>query len=248
MKKLLLLLCICLLATACQQSKNQIIIEGSLQNAGHEKIILAIITPEGLSRVDSTTLRDGKFRFVIKARTEAEQQQASSPMMYQLILSPNNTLTTLAQGGDHIILNANAEKLIRNYQISGGEEAELVRQLDSALNSFVEAADQLFIYYQANIFNDSIKNEIEQQYNPLVQKHKEFLTDFIEHHPDKMASLIAFYQNYNRRYFFDEMEDFDLLNNITNSLQKKYPDNPYILQMKQHVEMLDFRIKKTSTI
>ena len=239
MKKHLIILLSLLLLCSCQHKKSLITIEGDIFGAQNDQITLAIVTNEGLSTLDSMKLKNGHFRFDLKADDKNAKQRAASPMMYQIMLSPYNTLTTIAQGGDHITIQAHADNLLDSYRVSGGEEAVLVGQLDSALNAFVQPVDALYRTYQSNIEDDSLRSDIEKQYMQLLEHHKQYLSQFIQKHPDKMASYIAFYQGYNRRSFFNEQEDKALLRQITQTLKKLYPDNPYVQNMQRRLEMLD---------
>lgn len=226
---------------ACHYDKNRIVIEGTLDNAGREQIRLAVILPDGNCFIDSTKLKNGQFRFEIQARSQAEKNRAATPMMYQLSLSDDNTLTTIAKGGDHIRISANAENLIRGYHVEGGEEAVLVGQIDSALALFADSCDHLLAIFQQYVDNDSVRENIEKTYLPMTEQHKAYLADFIQQHPDKIASYIALYQSYNRRYFFNEDEKLGMLKQLNESLQRQYPNNPYLLEMQQHLEVLTLR-------
>lgn len=238
--------CFCLLMSSCQQKKGQIVIEGKFKNANNEWVRLGLIGSEDLIMLDSVKMKNGTFIFEIPAKTEEEKQRTASPMMYQLILTNDNTLTTLAKAGDHIKIQADARNLLASYKVSGGEEAELMAQLDSALATFVRPTEKLYAIYEQNIENDSIRTDIEQQYVSLLQEHKDFLIHFIQSHPNNMASFIAFYQSYNRRSFFNEQADLGLLKKITNSLKKQYPDNPYVKNMQLRIEMLELVNKQSN--
>ena len=219
-------------------------IEGDIAGASNDKITLALITNEGLEPLDSMRLKNGHFCFELKATDKSAKERAASPMMYQIMLSPYNTLTTIAKGGDHILIQANAENLIEKYHVSGGEEAVLMGQLDSALHTFVQPADSLYQLYSYDIYNDSLREATEQQYLQLVEHHKQYLKQFIQQHPDQMASFVAFYQSYNRRHFFNEQKDKVLLRQITQNLKNKYPENPYVQKMQERLETLDLMEKE----
>lgn len=244
MKKLLFILLPLCLLLSCQHKKSLIVIEGDIAGASNDKITLALITNEGLEPLDSMRLKNGHFCFELKATDKSAKERAASPMMYQIMLSPYNTLTTIAKGGDHILIQANAENLIEKYHVSGGEEAVLMGQLDSALHTFVQPADSLYQLYSYDIYNDSLREATEQQYLQLVEHHKQYLKQFIQQHPDQMASFVAFYQSYNRRHFFNEQKDKVLLRQITQNLKNKYPENPYVQKMQERLETLDLMEKE----
>ncbi len=229
---------------SCTNKQSQIILEGNLENAHDEMVRVCLVDLEDMVLLDSVKLKDGHFKFVLTAKSEVEKSRFSSPMLYQIFLSNDNTFTTLAQGGDHLFFTADAKDLISTYKVNGSEEAVLMGQLDSALTSFVKPTEQLYEIYQNNLENDSIRADIEQKYVKMLENHKNYLVRFIQQHPKNMASYIAFYQNYNRRNFFDENEDFDMLKTLTLSLKEKYPNNPYIKNMIQHIEVLDLMQQK----
>lgn len=241
MKKITLVISmLVLLCCSCQNKKEQIVIRGAINGGSNEVVRLALITTDGYTMLDSVKMKDGHFEFIIPAKTDEEKARAASPMIYQIFLMPTNSLSTIAKGGDHIDITADAHNMIKTYKATGAEEAVLMWQLDSALRIFVGQTDKLFAVYQHSISDDSVRADIETQYGILLQHHIQFLKHFIQQHPHNMASYIAFYQSYNRRSFFDEYHDLDLLKQITESLKKTYPDNPYIKVMEQKVEMLKF--------
>lgn len=244
MKRIFLFVLTCILLVSCKNKQNQLVIEGDLENAKDEWVRLALVDVDDMVMIDSAKLKDGHFEFVVAAESDMEKNRLASPMLYQIILSYNNTMTTLAQGGDHISIHADAKDLISTYRVQGSEEAVLMGQLDSALTSFVKPTEEMYEVYMNNMENDSVRENIEQKYVKMLNTHKTYLTQFIKQHPDKMASYIAFYQNYNRRSFFNEDEDYDILRNLTMSLKEKYPNNPYIKNMVQRIEVLDIMKQK----
>lgn len=228
-----------LLFCSCDNKKNQITIQGDLRHAHGQLIKLAMVTSNGLAMIDSVELKDGHFEFSVKGDSKETENRMDSPMMYQIMLTPDNMITTIAQKGDHLTIQGDTRDLLKTYRIQGGDEAQLMWQLDSSLNTFVLPVDQMFAVYQKNIDNDSVRADIEQKYLVLLQQHTAFLTDFIQKHPQNIASYIAFYQSYNRRCFFDENTNLPLLKKITQNLKKKYPYNEYVINMQQRVDALE---------
>ena len=240
------LCCILLLSVflfSCQHKKSQITIDGNFKNGGNEMLWLACITSDDVIMLDSMKMKDGNFSFAIKAESEQEKARIQSPMMYQIISKSGIALTTLAQGGEHITFSGDAKDLFSTYHVQGSEEALLTWQLDSALSAFIKPTEALYETYQENLENDSVRADVESHYVVLLDKHKKFLTQFIKEHPDNIASYIAFYQGYNRRTFFTEDADFEMLKTLTKSLQKVYPENQYVKSMTQRLEVLELMHK-----
>lgn len=241
MKRMVYAVLVSFLFVACQNNKNQIVIDGTLQNAHHELVRLALVGADEQIVVDSVRVKDGKFQFSIPAETVERLAKTKSPMMYRLSVAYDNSMTTAAKCGEHLRISADARNLAGTYRISGGTEAVLFGQLDSALSVFSTATQKLYKNYQEHIGSDSVRASVERQYVEMVDLHRRYLENFIKQHPDNMASYIAFYQSYNRRNFFSEVDDFAILKQITQALKKQFPDNPYMEKMDLRLQVLELQ-------
>ena len=242
MKKILLFLIVATTLVACSDRNVSVSISGDIQNGGNKMIRLALITSEGMDMIDSVNLRDGHFEFKISSEDERIKKRENAPMMFQLFLSEENSLATMAKKGERLKITADAEDLTRTYHISGGEEAVLMHQLDSSLTAFVIPTEKMYETYQKNSENDSVRAEIEAQYVKMLQDHKSYLREFIQNHPNNIASYIAFFQSYNRRNFFDIYQDLDMLKQINNNLSKVYPESEYVKAMKNMADLIESRM------
>lgn len=244
MKKIFLLLIAATTLMACTNRNISVKISGDIHDGGNRMIRLALITSNGMDFIDSTNLKDGHFEFKISSENELIKERENAPMMFQLFLSEDNCLATMAKKGEHLKITANAEDLTRTYHISGGEEAVLMQQLDSSLTAFVLPSEKLYEQYEKNVDNDSIRAEIEAKYVVMLQNHRQYLENFIEKHPNNMASYIAFYQSYNRRNFFDIYRDLAVLKKINANMEKVYPESEYVKSMKNIVDMVELQMSR----
>lgn len=238
---------LCLLLTACHQRGNEIVLEGDFQGGGSQMVRLALVGTDETVMLDSVRMKNGHFSFALKAHSDQEKECMATPMLYQIKLSENNALTTIAKGGEHLHFTADAADIVSTYRVSGSEEAFLVCQLDSALASFAQRAVQWYAVYEQNIENDSVRADVEAHYVQAVEAHTDFLRDFIQKHPHNMASFMAFFQSYNRRIFLNNDENAGLLKEIIRNVQQQYPDNPYILFMQQKQEILELKKQQYDT-
>ena len=241
MKKVLLLVVFAISLVACTDRNVSVKISGDIQDGGNKKIRLALITANGMDIIDSTTMHNGHFEFKLSSENELIKERENSPMMFQLFLTEENSLATMAKKGEHLKITAKADDLTRTYHVSGGEEAVLMQQLDSALTAFVIPTEKLYETYQKNVDNDSARAEIEAQYVEMLKHHRAYLQQFIDNHPNNMACYIAFYQSYNRRNFFDPYLDLDVLKRINANLSKVYPESEYVKTMTHVAEMMERR-------
>ena len=226
---------------ACGNRHVSVKISGDIKDGENRMVHLALITADGMEMIDSVNLKDGHFEFKVSSDNELIKERENAPMMFQLFLSDNNSLATMAKKGEKLTITADAKDLTQTYRISGGEEAVLMHQLDSALTVFITEANKLYEVYQKNVGNDSIRADIEVHYMKLVTGHRKYLEDFIAAHPDNMACYIAFYQSYNRRNFFDLNNDLDVLKQINANMSKAYPESEYVKTMIHIVEMVESR-------
>ena len=243
-KHFLLIGILVLLLSACQNRNVSVTISGNLSNSNNQMIRLALITSDGMDFIDSTNLHNGQFEFKISFENELIKERENAPMMFQLFLSEDNCLATMAKKGEHLKITADAKDMARTYNISGGEEAVLIHQLDSSLTAFVITSEKLYEEYQKTMEDDSARAEIEAQYVVMLQNHRQYLENFIEKHPNNMASYIAFYQSYNRRNFFDIYRDLDVLKKINANMEKVYPESEYVKSMKNIVEMVEMQMSR----
>jgi hypothetical protein len=242
MKKILLLLIVAITLVGCIDRNVSVKISGDIKDGGNQMIRLALITSEGMDMIDSVNMRNGHFEFKISSEDERIKERENAPMMFQLFLSEENSLSTMAKKGERLKITADAQDLTRTYCITGGEEAVLIHQLDSSLTAFVIPTEKLYETYQNNSENDSIRSEIEAQYVKMLHNHQQYLQDFIQNHPNNMASYIAFFQSYNRRNFFDIYMDLDMLKQINSSLSKVYPESEYVKSMTNLADMVEMRL------
>lgn len=246
MKKILLLVISAITLMACTDRNVSVKISGDIHDGENQMIRLALITADGMDLIDSATMRNGHFEFKLSSENELIKERENAPMLFQLFLSEDNCLSTMAKKDDHLTITADAKDLTRTYHVSGSEEAILIHQLDSALTAFAIPTEKLLEPYNENIYNDSIRSSIEAQYVPMLQHHRQYLKDFIDKHPNNMACYIAFFQSYNRRTFFDPIQDLDVLKQINANLRKVYPESEYVVAMTRMAEMLDAQRRATN--
>ena len=62
MKKVtMILITAALFLAACGDRKTSVVISGDIQDGGNSKMVLALITTDGLNFLDSTNLKNGHF-------------------------------------------------------------------------------------------------------------------------------------------------------------------------------------------
>ena len=239
MKKLLFLIVIIIISCSCKRNANEIIFEGILTNTIEKKIYLTKITPEGRSLIDSCKIKKGYFLLKVNAKDKNEKIKIKQSAFYEISLHPDNAFTIIARGGEKIKIEANAIQLVKNYHITGSEDAHLIMQLDHQLTLFIDSVEWLQQLYNQYTYNDSVKIFIEESYNNHVYNHTQYLRNFIRQHPNSLATVPAFYQRFNRRIFLPENENLHLLKEIFTNLNELYPENENVVYIGNRILMLE---------
>ncbi|MDR1345213.1 MAG: hypothetical protein LBK03_00720 [Bacteroidales bacterium] len=225
------------LLTSCHHRKQLISFEGTLAYAGNAMIYLAHLTSDGLFIIDSCPVEQGRFKLAVRKEPGKNRNCYATPSFYRIQLTPKSNYVTLpAKAGDKIVLTADARDLVKSYTASGNTDVQLMQQLDHRLKSFIDSTDQLQVYYVQHIDNDSARMYVEKEYNQLVANHTAFLQNFITQNSQSMVTVMAFYQMYNQKKFFSEIDDLPLLQSIYTHLNRLYPQNEHVLFLKTRIE------------
>ena len=214
----IVVLSLCLLFCCACTKKNQITIQGDIQNAEGQYITISRMNLNELQVIDSVPVHHGKFALALRP-------EDGEYAFYQLSLRKDNALTTIAKKGDQLRFTIDAQPMVKSYCVTGGHEAELLCELDHQLSLFIDSVQILEQYYYVDIEDDSLRSYINYCYLQIKNHHKEYLKNFICQNPQSLAWLVAFYQKYNNGKFFSEEEDRDILMFIYDNLSKKYPNN-----------------------
>ncbi|MDR1459545.1 MAG: DUF4369 domain-containing protein [Bacteroidales bacterium] len=216
-----------ILFLSCSCSLNRSIISGRIENYDKTYFVLKKILPEEVVLVDTVLILNGSFSYRIKSKQTG---------IYLLEFSDTLFVSFIAAPGDNLILSADANNIRQTYDIQGNEETKLLlenqRRLESLYQQTKFLSDKFIRSTYKNNF-DSVKIVLDSIYVVNFNAHKDYLTDFILSHPNKLASLMAFYQLLGNNAFFSLKEDRVLLDSIYPVLSATYPDNVYIDDLKE---------------
>jgi hypothetical protein len=191
------------------------------------------ILPEEVIPLDTVLVLNGKFSHRIKSNQTG---------IYILQFSDTLFISFIAAPGDKLVLSADANNMAQTCDIQGNEETKLLMENQHRLESLYQQTKRLsdkFIQSTYHNNSDSIRIVLDSMYAVNFKAHKEYLANFILSHPDKLASLIAFYQFLGNNAFFQMEEDHALLDSICPILSKTYPNNIYIDNLKEQLMEYD---------
>jgi len=212
--------------------RNTISISGEIEHCTTSYMLLMQVFPDEAIAVDTVLLLNGKFFHQIKSENIG---------VYLLKFSDDFFLSFIADKGDKLIFSGDANNMQQTYDIQGNEETRLLVETRRKLDDVYQRAKLLSNEFVRDTYHDNFDSikMIDSAYTVLFEQHKAYLSRFIRSHPDKLASLMAFYQTLGHNAFFSVKEDKELLKIIYSALSKKYPNSLYVNDLKEKLEEED---------
>ncbi len=224
----LLILMIAALAAGCR-SKETVIVNGTIQNPKGDYLKMWRVDINKPQPLDSVKVRNnGRFRFTIPV---------SQPDFFQVGWSPNEFITLVLHPGDRVSLGFSGDLLHRDYTVTGSDDSEKVRLLESKLYETRRKLDTLRIAHDA-VFDDpagqAAADSIETRIVDVVTDQRNFSIDFILNNLNSLTSIMAIYQRFNEEtYVLYETRDLQLMKLLTDTLTVKYPASQQVKAMAE---------------
>ena len=243
--QLLVLLALTIFSWGCSSEKkednptqNSVAMKGTMRNGEGRTLYLHLLSVdttgvggmeyEGLS---NSVIENGAFELTC-------QPDDAEPQFYRIGFGGQNTITTIARRGEELTFTFNnPDTLCRNYKVKGGEDAQLMWELDQRLSRFIDSAEHLTLWYEYTD-DDSSHVLINNAYTLIKGHHRDFLMNFIAQNPRSIATITAFYQQYQNGTFFDEVTDLEVLEKIYQNLAKEYPRNGNVCWLAKRIAFI----------
>lgn len=221
-----------------ENAQNSIVMKGTVQNGEGRTLYMHLLSVDttgigGMEYVglSNSAIENGAFALTC-------QPDDAEPQFYRIGFGGQNTITTIARRGEELTFTFNnPDTLCRNYKVKGGEDAQLMWELDQRLSRFIDSAEHLTLWYEYSD-DDSSHVLINNAYTLIKGHHRDFLSHFIAAHPTSLSTITAFYQTYQMGTFFDEVADLALLERIYQNLSKAYPRNGNICWLAKRIAFI----------
>ena len=189
MRKIFLLLSIVLSVAACNTSKDGFELSGNLKNVSGEMLLLKEMRTNNLEVVDSITI-DESGNFKLSGDLEV-------PNFYILEKDPSNYITLIINPGEKIKINADGSNMMKDYEIKGSVDSELLKKYTEKLMFTIEKLTNLSQTYRDSIESPNISiimADLDKRSEELGNEMRDFTISFIEDNSGSLASLMALYQ------------------------------------------------------
>mgnify|MGYP002519562458 CR=1 FL=1 len=184
MKKIFFVATVLLMAlSSCQSSKVKIL--GRFVGSDANMVYLERNTTLEQAIIDSVKIaEDGSFTLKIS-------DAPSTPTLYNVIYN-NERIPLLVQGGDKINVQS-AGSVLRNCEVSGSLESELLHKFNKEYISGVAQLNQIISKYTDDLSEEQTK-AVSKEYTDLYRKIKRNQLRFIIENKDRIAAIYALYQ------------------------------------------------------
>jgi peroxiredoxin len=235
MKIKLLFVCLAGLALIVSCGKNTVTIKGNVANADDKLLELSVnTTPKKLidtARLDSS----GEFSF------KYDFKKSTFPVFFTLSISDKPLASLLLEPGEKVRVETDL-KNPATYKVTGSEGSLLLKELNDRMLKTTISVDS--IVKISNKLGDTPENaEQIQQLNKdlaaIFTRHKRDLIKFVIKNNKSYAAYTAMYQTLPSGIgVFGKENDALYFKLLADSLEKKYPRSPYVLQLRDDYNRL----------
>lgn len=229
-----------ILMASCGESTNQVRVEGDIDGASNKMIYIREVGHNAVNAIDSAVAdKHGKFEFILE----------TGDVKFILLQVANEAepVVLLVEPGEEVFVGGSINGLACNYSVTGSRGSSLVRDLNNNLNQTISTIDTLARRFRVGREMprfDTIKPLIDSAYDKAIREHKHYTVNFIKENRYSLASVLALYQQYDRRtYVLNTRDDFELFQLVDSSLYPLYPNNPLVQNMHKNVEAIANQLK-----
>ena len=239
MKKIFFVATVLLMAlSSCQSSKVKI--SGRFVGSDANMVYLERNTTLEQAIIDSVKIADdGSFTLKIS-------DAPSTPTLYNVIYN-NERIPLLVQGGDKINVQS-AGSVLRNCEVSGSLESELLHKFNKEYISGVAQLNQIISKYTDDLSEEQTK-AVSKEYTDLYRKIKRNQLRFIIENKDRIAAIYALYQRIpNDANLFNGDSDVIYYRTVAEAIEQTYPESPYLPILRTQIARMDAQLNLLSNI
>ena len=239
MKKIFFVATVLLMAlSSCQSSKVKI--SGRFVGSDANMVYLERNTTLEQAIIDSVKIaEDGSFTLKIS-------DAPSTPTLYNVIYN-NERIPLLVQGGDKINVQS-AGSVLRNCEVSGSLESELLHKFNKEYISGVAQLNQISSKYTDDLSEEQTK-AVSKEYTDLYRKIKRNQLRFIIENKDRIAAIYALYQRIpNDANLFNGDSDVIYYRTVAEAIEQTYPESPYLPILRTQIARMDAQLNLLSNI
>jgi peroxiredoxin len=228
-----------MLVVSC--GKNAVTIKGNVANAENKLLELYVsTTPKRL--IDTVRLNSsGRFSF------KYDFKKNIFPVFFTLSVSDKPLASLLLEPGEKVIVETDIKNPAA-YTVSGSEGSQLLKELNNQMlktTVSVDSIGKILDKIKDTPENAKQTQQISKDLAAIFTKHKQDLIRFVIKNNKSYAAYTAIYQTLpNGIGVFGKENDALYFKLLADSLERKYPRSPCVLQLRDDYD----RLIKTNAI
>lgn len=240
MKRILLIAIAAVMAfTSCQS--NKVNISGRFVGLDANMVYLEQSTPLEQAVIDSVALNE-EGEFELKVANVAE-----TPSLYYIRYN-NERLPLLLSGGDDVTVSS-AGNLLRNYEVKGSLESELLQKFTRQYIEGAVAMNDIISKISSSEMDDNSRKQMAQEYTRIKHETQRFQLGFIIENKANIAAVYALHQRLpNETNLFNGNSDIVYYRTVVEALEQSYPTTPYLAILRSQIARMDAQINLLSQV
>lgn len=235
-RKLLFFLIIVIYSFGCtpEKEKGNVSISGNLSQHPGNWLFVDELEIRGRTVIDSVEIKkDGSFKMsfdIIDAGFFILETD-----------EPGNNLLLQIEKGEKIDLISDQALLKDISKIEGSPGSALLIEFENFIKSQKLRVDSLSIAYNAAQEDSNlyiVKLKLDSIYDDILEDQKTYARNFINQHPQSLASLIVINRKMGKSTVLDEEKDFIYFHRLDSLLSQVYPDNKHAIDHHHRVEKI----------
>ncbi|HEY5510117.1 MAG TPA: TlpA disulfide reductase family protein [Prolixibacteraceae bacterium] len=226
MNRILALLMIVLLVSACGKKSNYTI-SGKIEGGAGKKIYLNHLLTTSQKPVDSVKL-DASGAFKMKGKV-------SAPTFFLMKISESNFATLLVDSAENLTITGSYKNFANDYVIQGCDNSSKVRDLTFRFAAAQAKSDSIRLLYVKHAKDAGYTSDLERwdkEYSKTVNDYTIYVNDFVKKNPFSMASVYALYQKWDANNYV--ANDFQAMKTAASALNAVYPKNEQVKALYNH--------------
>lgn len=225
--------------SSCQSSK--VNITGRFVGLDANMVYLEQSTPLEQAIIDSVKLdENGGFKLQIA-------DVAQTPSLYYVSYN-NERIPLLIAGGDNISLSS-AGNVLRNYEVEGSTESQLLQQFTRKYIEGAMAMNDIISKISASEMSLEQRTELAKEYTRIKHETQRFQLGFIIENKSNIAAVYALHQRLpNESRLFNGNSDIVYYRTVAESLEESYPESPYLPVLRSQIARMDAQINLLSQV
>ena len=225
--------------TSCQSHK--VNISGHFVGLDANMVYLEQSTPLEQSVIDSVALNEeGEFELKIA-------DVAETPSLYYIRYN-NERLPLLLSGGDNVTVSS-AGNLLRNYEVNGSLESELLQKFTRQYIEGAVAMNDIISKISSSEMDDDERKKMAQEYTRIKHETQRFQLGFIIENKANIAAVYALHQRLpNETNLFNGNSDIVYYRTVAEALEQSYPTTPYLAILRSQIARMDAQINLLSQV